>query len=679
MKKFIKTTTAIFISASFVVQTLSVYAQEVDFGSYTSDFGSFTSPTSVDYGSYTSPTTNYSSYTSPTAVDYGSYTSPTSVDYGSYTSPTTNYGSYTSPVSNSSYSQPSYSSYSDPVYSTYSNPVSVQVSSPAVYGTVNYGNTAGYGYSSYGYSPVYGYTNYSAPGSPTFINNTTTQCPSGSSLSNGTCVINNTQCPSGTTLISGVCTVNSTTTCPTGSSLINGVCTVNTAYCPSGSSIVNGVCTVNSVNYGYTNYGYTSPSYGYTNNNYNSYQTCWDGSVIPSSQLCASQYKTCSSGSVVLTSQTCYKTCLNGSTIPDYQSCPYSYNTNVTQAVYPAVIKFNNAVTSPTTQVTNNSARCNGIGLIANGVASTGWFEYGETANLGRDTTHTSIGTSATSPFSNVLTNLKANTKYYCRAVMNNQYGTVKGNIVSFTTKGTTINYVAPKPAAKPVTTKKVTVKPTKVVKNEVVCTNWETVSVSNESQSSLIKAGQKLITIQLDKVSGNIYPGGEVNYKLDFKNVSSGRLNDVFAKVVLPEDFTFVSSNVGSYDEQSKTLSFTQSSIDAYGEGIISFKIKVNNNAELGKSVVTTGYVSYTILSSGKDPVADEVTAYSISSISPNLTVSNMDTGAKKVIGANSTSTKTFLPSSLIEWLALISIMFILFILGRSIYATYQDEEEKH
>ena len=533
-----------------------------------------------------------------------------------------------------------------------------------------------YGYYSYGYSNYGG--SYVAP----TILNTTVNCPSGSTLSNGICVINNTQCPSGTTLVGGVCTVNSTTTCPAGSSLINGVCTVNTVNCPAGSYLSNGVCTYASVNYGSVNYGYTNYNngynYGYTN--YNTYQTCWDGSVIPSNQACAAQYKTCSSGSVVLISQTCYKTCFNGSTIPDYQSCPYTstqntYNQNV---VYPTVVKFNNVVTSPSTQITNNSARCNGVGLIANGVASTGWFEYGETANLGRDTTKTSIGTNATSPFSNVLTNLKPSTKYYCRAVMNNQYGTVKGSIVSFTTKATTVTYVAPKPQVVVSTAKKATVTQTKVKKDEVICVDGAVTKVTNESQSVLLNAGQKLATVQLEKVSGNIYPSSSLNYKLNFKNVSSGRLNDVVIKIVIPEDFTFVSTNVGSYDEDSRTINFSQSVLDPYVEGIVSFKVDVNRNAEIGKSVVTTGYLSYTILSSDGKNVADEVTTYSVSSITPNLENQGLDTGAKKVIGASATSSKTFLPNTLIEWLALISIMFILFILGRSIYSTYQNEEEK-
>jgi hypothetical protein len=73
-----------------------------------------------------------------------------------------------------------------------------------------------------------------------------------------------------------------------------------------------------------------------------------------------------------------------------------------------------------------------------------------------------------------------------------------------------------------------------------------------------------------------------------------------------------------------------------------------------------------------------DEVTAYVIGSIVPATDISNKDTGAKKVIGIS--DGRGFMPNSLIEWLALLAILFIIFILGRSIYASYkEDEDSKH
>ena len=271
------------------------------------------------------------------------------------------------------------------------------------YTSINYGNTGNYGYSNYGYVGNYG---YSTGG----YTNNTTSCPSGSTLTNGTCVINTTSCPSGSTLVNGTCTVN-TTSCPSGSTLINGVCTVTNTNTTTNYVCSNGFVVTNSSQCPVT---YTNSTYTYPTTNY-SYQT---------------QYKTCGDGSYIPVNQACYYANQNVTLYP--------------QVIAPPVVKTNNVVTSIATQITNTSGRCNGIGLIANGVSSNGWFEYGETSNLGRTTASTDIGRSVSAPFSNLLAGLKPSTKYYCRAVMQNQYGVVKGEIVSFITNRTSVAYVQP-------------------------------------------------------------------------------------------------------------------------------------------------------------------------------------------------------------------------------------------
>jgi preprotein translocase subunit SecG len=60
-----------------------------------------------------------------------------------------------------------------------------------------------------------------------------------------------------------------------------------------------------------------------------------------------------------------------------------------------------------------------------------------------------------------------------------------------------------------------------------------------------------------------------------------------------------------------------------------------------------------------------------------PAQVISNQDTGAKKVIGAS--GERGFMPNTLIEWLALLAILFIIFILGRSVYASYKEDDHAH
>ena len=377
------------------------------------------------------------------------------------------------------------------------------------------------------------------------------------------------------------------------------------------------------------------------------YQTCWDGSTISTNSVCPSQYKTCPNGTSVTIGQICYG--------------------NGNGYVAPPVIVFNNVVTNPVTSITITSARCNGIGLIAQGAQSTGWFEYGQTANLGRVTSSASIGSAQTAPFSNVLTNLQPNTTYYCRAVMQNQYGIVKGEVVKFTTKNKAVVYATPITTIKKTTTVKV------VKKNEIICSDGSVVGVGNQSTATMIHNGQKLVALQIDKVTGELSPSSVVTYRLSYKNLSDSLVPGMTVQVTIPQEITLTGNSVGVYDPATHILTLTTNGVAPYAQGIITWTGVVNKDAPLGKSIVTTAYASYTVPST---QVQDEVTAYVVGSITQAAPTDSKTDSNNHVIGLGD---KTFLPDTLVEWLALIAILFIVFILARSIYTSYRDEKHPH
>jgi hypothetical protein len=697
---------AIFVAIVFVVFPSVANAQyDYDYGTYTSNISNaptfdtpvtYTQTTSntsglVDYGTYTSNISNAPTFDTPTTYTPSSNTGL--VDYGTYTSNISNNQTFDTPVTYT-VTTPSDVSYTPAVYADVTTPLVTFGGATGGYYYTTYGSTGGYYPATYG-STVYNYTssnstnntgsvscpsgtNYvngvcqpntqcpagqsylngvcvpttQCPTGTTLVNNVcqpTTVCPSGTTLSNGTCVTTTVSCPSGSTLVNGTCVVT-TTQCPAGTTLVNGVCTTTTTTCSAGTTLINGVCTTTTtINY-YTcpngtvvNYSYQCPAYTYPTYNY---QTCWNGSVIPLTSVCPNQYKVCPNGTSIPVNQTCYTS---------------YYNTYYTQPV----VKFNNVVTSPATQVTMNAGRCNGIGLIANGTQSTGWFEYGETSSLGRETAKASIGNNHTAPFSNLLTNLKPNTRYYCRAVMQNQYGVVKGEIIGFTTKGTKVTYI--QPVVKKTTTKKV------VKKQEVTCTDGTTSWVKDSSTASMLDAGEKLVAFTIDQLSSDYAVNGKVLYKVSFKNRSNSTLSGVVISVVLPQEVEVTSSTAGTYDVTTRTLTINPNVLGTQSEGTVTIEGKVASTAQIGKSIVTTGYVVYTVPSTSTQ---DEITAYVVGSVSPEKTVQN-DVGAKKVYGAG--TGKSFLPNTLVEWLALIAIIFIIFILARSIYLSYKRDREEH
>ncbi len=110
-----------------------------------------------------------------------------------------------------------------------------------------------------------------------------------------------------------------------------------------------------------------------------------------------------------------------------------SFTTNSTPVVSG---KLPTSVTTSATNVTRGSVSLNGK-ISSNGADTTWWFEYGEGTTLGSVTTFGNIvanqlSTSVTASISG----LKPLTKYYYRINGQNQFGTVNGSILNFTTSG---------------------------------------------------------------------------------------------------------------------------------------------------------------------------------------------------------------------------------------------------
>ncbi len=598
------------------------YAEPYVTGGYYDSGASYTTPSWTGYNytapTYTYPTYTYSTYTYPTPTPVPApaptvYTCTYSTNDANVRSYNNNYPTCTKVCTNGTTVA---ANAQCPSINTTQQCIRTQIYEPNV---ARYNND----YPACTKTCTNGTTVAAGASCPNIVNPQV--CSDGLPPVNGSCVrtniiptTNNTICSDGLPPVNGTCV------------RINTIPTVTQTICSDGTYPVNGSCT----------HVITTPSV--------TYQSCWDGSRIPLYSVCPAQYKTCA----------------NGTSVPVNQQCYYG-NTYVPYTP-PTTIKFNNVITSVATEITLASARCNGIGLIASNAPSTGWFEYGETPNLGRETAKANIGSSATAPFSNVLANLKPTTTYYCRAVMQNSFGTVKGEIVAFTTKSKAVSYV--KPITK--TTIKTTTK-TVAKKNEIVCVDGSVAAVGSKTAVDLINAGGKLVSLQIEKSSGNLAAGTSVIYKLTLKNLSDEKLSGMTVKVTIPKEIALTNASAGSYDPMMHVLTVINVPVDAYGEAVINWTGTVAKDAPVGTSMVTTAYTRYAVPSSN---VEDEVTAYVVGSVVPGNDAATT-TGAKKVVGASTAG--GFLPNSLVEWLALIAILFIIFILGRSLYTSYASDRK--
>lgn len=96
-----------------------------------------------------------------------------------------------------------------------------------------------------------------------------------------------------------------------------------------------------------------------------------------------------------------------------------------------------NVSTNPVNAITSTSAKLN-ANVNPNGVSTTYWFEYSNNSDFSLVSNTPEQSSNNISSASNVsanIDNLTKNTKYYARVVAKNQYGTVRGEAVTFTTK----------------------------------------------------------------------------------------------------------------------------------------------------------------------------------------------------------------------------------------------------
>ena len=386
-------------------------------------------------------------------------------------------------------------------------------------------------------------------------------------------------------------------------------------------------------------------------------QVCFDGSVISAYAVCPSPYKVCPDGSLV--NRNAY--------------CPV-----MPVPVIPVAPEINSVITSIPTQIANTSARCNGIGLIPNNTPSVAWFEYGTNPTLGSRTATANIGSANTSPFTNLLTNLKPSTEYFCRAVMANERGTVRGEIVSFTTKKTAVYYpVATKTVVPKKTTKAVT-----PVKKEVICSDGSVIEGTGEVDGkdgiSMLEMGQKALSLSLVKTKGDISPGSLVSYFFSFKNDSTSNLVNAKVSVLLPEEMTLLKASLGSYDPRTRELTVAFPVMTPGQSASLEMEIGIAKESMVGKSIAVQAHASYTLppkTANGK-ALTDEVTAYSVATIvsAPLSAVPVKEEEKKTEKGTNS-----FLPNTIVEWVALFAILLIIIVLVRSIRESYKTKETHH
>jgi hypothetical protein len=295
------------------------------------------------------------------------------------------------------------------------------------------------------------------------------------------------------------------------------------------------------------------------------------------------------------------------------------------------------AVTTMATSVTQSSAILSGLGLVNNNAYTTGYFEYGTTQSLGSTTpnNNNNIGNGTSNPFYANLSNLASGVPYYYRAVVTNQYGTSRGDILSFTTIGQNNNT-------------NTNTNTRTIYRNTTIVTNGST----GTSKSSLV-------SLSISGDGQTITRGSTVQYVVDYKNISSQNLQDVIIQIYIPKELQFVNSSMGDFSPDDNTLVADIGNLNPQQEGNINITTNVTPDAQIGKIIVVSANAEYTIASNNTQ---QEVFAYAKNTIEDGG--GTIQQGALAFIFGNG-----FFPSTLIGWLLLILLISLLILAGRKAY----------
>lgn len=298
----------------------------------------------------------------------------------------------------------------------------------------------------------------------------------------------------------------------------------------------------------------------------------------------------------------------------------------------------NAAITNIATRIGTSGAQLNGIAVIANGAYSEGWFEYGRTESLGNTTNSRSIGSARTTDFSEVITGLSSNTAYYYRAVMRNNQGTFRGDIERFVTARVSV----------------VTV-PTPVV----------------PTQTALTFSRPAFMEITVNQVTLDAVREGEVEYQVNYRSLTNRTLVNTAVKVLLPEEFEYISATRGVYSAENKTLSLNIGEFRPGDQGTIIVRARVLQNAQIGKTVVVTGYANYTVPADSQFlAYQDEVVAYALTTIREGrFTTAQTGSAAAGFFGTDL--------GMAFGWLLLLLILLAIIYMLRKLYLSFSEAKK--
>ena len=202
------------------------------------------------------------------------------------------------------------------------------------------------------------------------------------------------------------------------------------------------------------------------------------------------------------------------------------------------------------------------------GAATSVWFEYGTSAgNLAKRTVAQNMGGEYVNRnFAGVVTGLASGTTYYFRVGAANNNGTVYGDVLSFRTANYSTGYIKP---------------------------TTPTIITERTEETVGIAGAEVMLDPSVSRLEPSI--GDELDYTLTYRNASKDKLVNAVIKVSLPLEVKFIDSNVKAASVSGNNLTFNIGEVAKNSQGIITIKVKINDEVKGGSSIMFNSFMEYT------------------------------------------------------------------------------------
>ena len=224
----------------------------------------------------------------------------------------------------------------------------------------------------------------------------------------------------------------------------------------------------------------------------------------------------------------------------------------------PPVINQQPVVTTvAASNIAQTSARINGY-LNTSGSTINGadvWFEWGPTPGLGFSTQRHPVMTGA--PFNDFIQGLQPDTRYFYRAMAQNNNGTAVGQTLFFSTAE--------------------------------VGHGPEVIYVDNNSGSG------QVVMLKVESDFTSVCVADTAHYTVTYQNLTKKTLKDVVVQVILPQEETFIRTSRGSYADGPNTVTVLVGDLAGREKGTFEIEAKINSRGKVDDTLVATGTLVYT------------------------------------------------------------------------------------